>query len=133
MARNKEITLDRVSKKESTLADFADIIARTPRQLKPSTHADAMIHRVRELELIIIDLFAPDKHFDGCLSRERGMATRLPCQCGYSGRMNRYQDALAAAKALAKNHDYIKWSDTDEAIRDVRSSMTTRHSPGGET
>lgn len=58
----------------------------------------------RELHTIIVDLFAPDQHFEGCLFKSN---PRLPCQCGHNERMLRYRRAVERAKEIASKHDYL--------------------------
>lgn len=54
---------------------------------------------------LIIDLFPPDHHFDGCLFKEN---RRLPCQCGYNERMRRFHAAKEKAEEIGRQWDYIQ-------------------------
>ena len=65
---------------------------------------------VARLRQIIIDLFAPDQHYDGCMFKEN---PRLPCQCGFNRRRSRYRRAVEAAREIAAQHDYRNGRDAD--------------------
>lgn len=74
---------------------------------RPEAPAVGEAERLRQ---IIVDLFAPDQHYDGCMFKEN---PRLPCQCGFNRRMNRYRRAVEVAREIAAKHDYRSGRNVD--------------------